>query len=80
MFPNLNAEQARYGKSNDEMASFLKMSRVTYEAKKQNGAFSISDANTLCDFFNCEYQYLFGEVPFAPRSWEINSMEQNPPA
>lgn len=70
MFPNLNAEQARYGKSNDDMASFLGMSRVTYESKKRDGNFSISDANTLCDYFKCEYRYLFEESPLIPRTWD----------
>lgn len=70
MFPNLNAEQARYGKTNEDMAAFLNMSRVTYEKKKVDGTFSIADANSLCDFFRCEYQYLFQETPLVPIVWQ----------
>lgn len=73
MFPNLNAEQARLSKSNEEIAGLLGVSRVTYEARKNEGRFSISDANKLCDYFACDFAYLFSEVPLIPRAWTERS-------
>lgn len=66
MFPNLNAEQARYGENNAAVAEMLGITRVSYEAKKRSGKFSISDANRLCDHYNCDYAYLFAVEPIAP--------------
>lgn len=66
MFPNLNAEQARYNDSNAFVADFLGISRVSYENKKKNGSFSIADANKLCDKYKCSYSYLFAEEPISP--------------
>lgn len=63
MFPNLNAEQARRGESNTTVAAMLGISRVTYEKRKREGKFTVSDANTLCDHYGCNYAYLFSEVP-----------------
>lgn len=34
MYPNLNAEQARFGHTNEYVANFLGLSRKSYEAKK----------------------------------------------
>lgn len=66
MFPNLNAEQARYGDTNESTAAFLGISRVSYEAKKRHGSFSIAEANKLCERYRCGYAYLFSEVPIPP--------------
>lgn len=66
VFPNLNAEQARYGESNNDVAAMLGISRVAYESRKRTGRFSIADANRLCDHYNCEYAYLFSEKPIPP--------------
>ena len=57
MFPNLDAEQARHGKTNADMAVLLKLSGTTsYENKKKNGNFSVSDAIRMCDLFDCDYE------------------------
>ncbi|GHV18792.1 hypothetical protein FACS18949_06110 [Clostridia bacterium] len=37
MFPNLNAEQARKGLTNRDVAAKLELSRVTYENRKKKG-------------------------------------------
>lgn len=66
MFPNLNAEQARYGDSNEAAAKFLGISRVAYENKKRRGSFSITEANMLCEKYRCSYAYLFSESPVPP--------------
>ena len=71
MFPNLDAEQARHGKTNADMAVLLKLSGTTsYENKKKNGNFSVSDAIRMCDLFDCDYEYLFAKKPMVPRAWE----------
>lgn len=59
MFPNLEAEQKRLGKTNNDIAQILKISRITYESKKKTGNFSRSQIVILCNFFNCKFEYLF---------------------
>lgn len=59
MFPNLEAEQHRFGMTNADVAKSLKMSRSTYEAKKRSGNFSWSQLVALCDLFGCKFEYLF---------------------
>lgn len=73
MFPNLNAEQARYGESNTFVAEILGITRASYESKKRNGRFSVTDANKLCDHYNCDYAYLFATNPIPPHvTWRDN--------
>lgn len=59
MFPNLDAEQARFKKSNMEMAKLLNISRNTYAKKKKEGQFTIPEVNKLCCLFECKFEYLF---------------------
>lgn len=59
VFPNLNAEQARYKLTNQVMAEKLNLSRNTYETKKRTGNFSVNEAKKLCIFFKCSFDYLF---------------------
>ena len=66
MFPNLNAEQARYGHSNQNVADALNLNRCTYEGKKKTGRFSLDEINTLCDMYHCNYSYLCSETPIPP--------------
>lgn len=70
MFPNLNAEQTRHDKTNADLADVLQMSRVTFEAKKREGRFMISEADALCRYFGCDYAYLFSKVPLIPTAWK----------
>lgn len=70
MFPNLNAEQARYGHSNQAVANILGLNRNTYEGKKRTGKFSMKEINMLCDLYHCPYKYLFSQQPFAPPGTE----------
>ena len=69
VFPNLNAEQARWNKSNADMAALLGLSRVAYETKKREGRFVISEINALCEYFGCGYSYLFAEIHLIPTDW-----------
>ncbi|MDO5399330.1 MAG: helix-turn-helix transcriptional regulator [bacterium] len=59
MFRNLEAEQARKGKTNSDMAELLGMSRNSYENKKRSGKFSVSQIFILCRFFDSAFEYLF---------------------
>lgn len=59
MFRNLDAEQARHGRSNADMANILGISRVSYENKKKSGKFTTFEIKTLCKFFKCKFDYLF---------------------
>lgn len=59
MFRNLEAEQARKGKTNFDMAELLGISRSSYENKKSSGKFYVSQIFTLCRFFDSTFEYLF---------------------
>lgn len=59
MFRNLEAEQARYGYTNTDVANKLGISRVSYESKKKSGKFTTFEIKTLCKFFKCKFDYLF---------------------
>ena len=63
MFPNLQAEQSRMNMTNQQVADEIGMSRVTYESKKKNGSFSVSDCVKLCNLFHTTFEYLFSTVP-----------------
>ena len=59
MFKNLDAEQARQGLNNSDVAKMLGISRVSYESKKKSGKFTTPEIKILCTFFNCKFDYLF---------------------
>ena len=59
MFRNLNAEQARYGLTNEQMADFLGITRKTYETKRATGNFTFHEIRKLCKKFNVDFNYLF---------------------
>ena len=59
MFKNLDAEQARGGLTNSDVANMLGISRVSYENKKKSGKFTTPEIKTLCTFFKCKFDYLF---------------------
>ena len=60
-YRNLEAEQARKGYTNDQVAQFLGMSRGNYETKLRNGRFYAREALALCRLFECDFVYLFDE-------------------
>lgn len=60
-FPNLMAEQARRGLSNQEVAKALNTTKANYEYRRRNGSFSVTQARTLCDLFGVTFDYLFTE-------------------
>ena len=59
MFRNLEAEQARFNFTNQQMAEKLGMSRVSYENKKKSGKFTALEAKKLCKLFKVKFDYLF---------------------
>lgn len=65
LFRNLEAEQARKGYTNSDVAKLLGISRVSYENKKKTGKFTTFEIKILCKTFNVKFDYLFEEV----REW-----------
>ena len=59
MFRNLDAEQARYSYTNQQMADLIGISRVSYENKKKTGKFTAIEAKKLCKIFKVKFDYLF---------------------
>ncbi len=62
MFRNLEAEQHRAGMSNKDVAEYLHITRVTYEAKKKTGKFTRDEIVSLLALFKCKFEYLFETV------------------
>lgn len=62
LFRNLEAEQARYGLTNQNVADKLGISRVSYESKKKSGKFTTLEIKALCKLFRCKFDYLFAET------------------
>lgn len=65
MFNNLEAEQARKGLTNQDIANYLKISRQSYEIKKKNGNFKYSEITKLLDLFTVSFEYLFAKDEIA---------------
>ena len=59
MFRNLDAEQARFGFTNQQVADKLGISRVSYENKKKTGKFTTWEIKELCKMFKVKFDYLF---------------------
>lgn len=59
VFANLDAEQARNGMTNQNVADYLGLSRLSYENKKKTGKFYVTEITKLCKLFNCSFEYLF---------------------
>lgn len=59
LFRNLEAEQARFGFTNQAVADKLGISRVSYENKKKTGKFTTLEIKVLCKLFKCKFDYLF---------------------
>lgn len=59
MFPNLEAEQARNNHTNVFVAEQLGITRQSYEHKKRNGTFKLSEINRLLSIYGNSFEYLF---------------------
>lgn len=63
VFRNLDAEQARYSYTNQQMADLIGISRVSYENKKKTGKFTAIEAKKMCKIFKVKFDYLFATEP-----------------
>lgn len=70
MFRNLDAEQARMGLTNSDVAMKLEISRVSYENKKKSGKFTTFEIKKLCQLFGCKFDYLFSTEQSTEQSEE----------
>jgi DNA-binding XRE family transcriptional regulator len=59
VFRNLDAEQARFALTNQQVADKLGISRVSYENKKKTGKFTTLEIKELCKLFKSKFDYLF---------------------
>lgn len=59
MFRNLDAEQSRYGYTDEKMAAMLSMTRETYGRKKKTGKFTRPEIVKMLTAFGCAFEYLF---------------------
>ena len=60
-YPNIKAEQARNGLTNQQVANHLGICRNTYEAKLSRGYFYVEEAQALMELFGCDFEYLFAK-------------------
>lgn len=67
MFRNLQAEQARMGFTNQEVADRVGISRVSYESKKKTGRFTVRECAELCKLFHTDFEYLFESPQYSPK-------------
>lgn len=59
MYRNLQAEQARLGMTNQQVANIIGINRNTYENKKKTGRFTVKECRLLCKLFQSSFEYLF---------------------
>lgn len=59
VFRNLDAEQARWGMTNAATGDLIGVSRVVFENKKKSGRITVLEAQKLCEYFHCDFDYLF---------------------
>ena len=58
-YPNLDAEQARKGVSDKDVAAHLGIARESYNRKKKNLGFTFLEIRALCTYFEQRFDYLF---------------------
>ena len=80
MFPNLEAEQARNGHTNEYVARELSMSRQLYELRKKIGNFKLAEINLLVAMYKVPMDYLFSTEAMPPMlaTAEPQQAQQNP--
>ena len=66
MYPNLEAEQARNGHTNTDVAKILNLSRQSYEARKRKGNFKLVEVKKLTAMYKVTCEYLFSEEQERP--------------
>lgn len=74
MLKNLEAEQARNGKTDAEIAEYLNIARETYCKKKKRSYFTFFEIKALCAYFNATFDYLFAtEEPRPEKEMSTNA-------
>lgn len=63
-YPNIAAEQARMGLTNDEFAKELGVTRKTLFTWISNGNIPQSKLETMSTLFNCSVDYLLGRASY----------------
>lgn len=58
-FPNLEAEKARRGLTDDDLAKAVGLTRTAFTKKKNNKSFSLSEIDALLTLFGSDFEYLF---------------------
>lgn len=61
-YPNIDAERARKGMSNDSLAERLGVSRKTLYNWMENGNIPTAALIKMADEFSCSIDYLLGRV------------------
>ena len=61
-FPNLEAEKARRGLTDDDLARHLGLTRTAYTKKKNGKRFSIAEIRSLLSLFDSTFEYLFHDA------------------
>ena len=59
MYKNIDAEQARNGHTNTDVANYLGISRQAFENKKKTGKFNANECKKLCILYRKSFEYLF---------------------
>jgi len=59
MFPNLQAEQARKGHTNEYLAKLLGITRHTLKKRKTIGDFKLNEITMLLSLYTSDFDYLF---------------------
>ena len=59
MYPNLNAEMARHGHTNQYVGEQLGISRQSFETRKRSGTFDVGEIKLLLGLYDVEFYYLF---------------------
>lgn len=59
-YPNIEAERARRGMSNERLAKELGVTRKTLYSWVVNGCIPVSALNRMADLFGCTVDYLLG--------------------
>ena len=61
-YPNIDAERARKGMSNDQLAERLGVTRKTIYNWMNSGNIPLSSLIQMADFFGCSIDYLLGRT------------------
>lgn len=61
MYPNLLGQKAYHKLTEDDMASIIGVSRVSYQSKIKSGRFTPKECKAYCLYFGKSFEFLFAE-------------------